>query len=45
LSDAAPTRLQPIRTLDAGMLSVAHLEMGPADGPAVVPLHGFAYEN
>ena len=42
---AAPsTRLEPLRHVDAGVLSIAYYEAGPVEGPAVVLLHGFPYD-
>ena len=49
-SSAAPTRasatdrLQPLRHVDAGVLNIAFFDSGPADGPAVMLLHGFPYD-
>ena len=37
-------RLEPLRHVDAGPLSVAYYETGPANGPVAVLLHGFPYD-
>jgi pimeloyl-ACP methyl ester carboxylesterase len=37
-------RLEPLRTIDAGVLNIAYYEAGPADGPAVMLMHGFPYD-
>jgi pimeloyl-ACP methyl ester carboxylesterase len=37
-------RLEPLRHVDAGVLNIAYYEEGPADGPAVMLLHGFPYD-
>jgi pimeloyl-ACP methyl ester carboxylesterase len=34
----------PLRQVDAGLLSIAYIEIGPANGPAVVLLHGWPYD-
>ncbi|MBR1271363.1 alpha/beta hydrolase [Bradyrhizobium sp. AUGA SZCCT0222] len=37
-------RLEPLRSIDAGVLKTAYYEAGPADGPVVMLMHGFPYD-
>ncbi len=41
---SSATRLEPLRHVDAGALSIAYFEAGPADGPVVMLMHGFPYD-
>ncbi len=41
---AAPAAFGPLRQVDAGLLSVAYAEAGPATGPVVILLHGWPYD-
>ena len=38
------TALGPLKHVKAGLLDVAYAEVGPADGPVVILLHGWPYD-
>ena len=41
---ASPASFGPLKAVDAGVLNVGYAELGPADGPAVILLHGWPYD-
>src|ERR1700722_4733983 len=38
------TSFGPLKQIDAGTLNIGYAEVGPADGPAVILLHGWPYD-
>ena len=34
----------PLKQIDAGVLNIGYVEMGPANGPSVILLHGWPYD-
>jgi hypothetical protein len=38
------TSFRSLKQIDAGLLSIGYAEDGPADGPAVILLHGWPYD-
>jgi pimeloyl-ACP methyl ester carboxylesterase len=43
-SKAGSTSFGPLKQIDAGVLNVGYVEVGPATGPAAILLHGWPYD-
>jgi pimeloyl-ACP methyl ester carboxylesterase len=44
ISSGPSTSFGPIKQIDSGLLNVGCAESGPANGPAVILLHGWPYD-
>jgi pimeloyl-ACP methyl ester carboxylesterase len=44
ITPGAHTSLGPLKQIDAGVLSIGYADVGPANGPAVILLHGWPYD-
>jgi pimeloyl-ACP methyl ester carboxylesterase len=41
---SSPKRLEPLKKINAGVLDVEYVELGPANGAPVILLHGWPYD-
>ncbi len=44
IKSGTDTAFGPLKQIDAGLLNVGYAEAGPANGPAVILLHGWPYD-
>ena len=44
IKPGAHTAFAPLKQIDAGVLNIGYAEVGPADGPVVLLLHGWPYD-